>query len=191
MRAFIAVDLSEEIRNRIEEVERHFSEFSDAGVRLKLVDPGQVHQTLKFLGNVPEELMESIKRELEAINLAPFDIVLRGAGYFPPNSRQIRIVWIRIADGVKELNALQEQVETRMVALGFPAEKHGFSPHITICRVKWIKSESARRRILQKIAELGDVELGEMRVDTVKLKRSTLTPRGPIYDDIYVKRLDQ
>ncbi len=187
MRAFIAVDLSEDIRKKVEEVERYFSD--DTGVGLKLVDPGQVHQTLKFLGNVPEELVEPIKRELEGIDQEPFDIVLRGAGYFPPRGRQIRVVWLRIAGGVEELNALQEQVETRMVALGFPAEKHGFSPHITICRVKRIESEAVRRRLLRKIAELSDVELGEMRVDAVKLKRSRLTPRGPIYDDIYVKKL--
>ena len=76
-----------------------------------------------------------------------------------------------------------------MVALGFPAEKQPFSPHITICRVKRIESDAGLNQLMRKIAELSDVEVGEMQVNAVKLKKSTLTPRGPIYEDVYVKKL--
>jgi len=187
MRAFIAVDLSEDIRAKVEEIERRFGDLS--GIKLKFVNPKQAHQTLKFLGNVSEERVEPIKRELESINIEPFDIVLRGAGFFPASRRKIRVLWIGISEGVEGLKALQEQVETRMVTLGFPAEKQPFSPHITICRVKRIESDAGLNQLMGKIAELSDVEVGEMQVNAVKLKKSTLTPRGPIYEDVYVKQL--
>ncbi len=174
MRAFIAVDLSEDIRAKVEEIERRFGDLS--GIKLKFVNPKQAHQTLKFLGNVSEERVEPIKRELESINIEPFDIVLR-------------VLWIGISEGIEGLKALQEQVETRMVTLGFPAEKQPFSPHITICRVKRIESDAGLNQLMGKIAELSDVEVGEMQVNAVKLKKSTLTPRGPIYEDVYVKQL--
>ena len=189
MRAFIAVDLSESesIRAKVEEIEQRFGELS--GVKLKFVNPKQVHQTLKFLGSVSEERVELIKRELGSINMEPFDIVLRGTGFFPASRKKIRVLWIGISKGIEGLRALQEQVETRMVALGFPAEKQSFSPHITICRVKRIESDAGLNQLMRKIAELSDVEVGEMQVNAVKLKKSTLTPRGPIYEDVYVKRL--
>ena len=187
MRAFIAVDLSERIRARVEAIEHRFGELS--GVKLKFVNPKQAHQTLRFLGNVSEERVEPIKRELESINMEPFNIVLRGAGFFPASRKRIRVLWVGISEGVEELKALQEQVETRMVALGFPAEKQPFSPHVTICRVKRIESDAGLNQLMSKIAELSDVKVGEMEVNAVKLKKSTLTPRGPIYEDVYVKKL--
>ncbi len=190
MRAFIAVDLGEvgSIRTKVAEIERQFSGLS--GIKLKFVEPEQVHQTLKFLGNVPDERVEHIKRELEGINQEPFNIVLRGLGFFPPSrADKMRVLWIGISEGMKELRSLQEQVERRMVALGFPAEKQQFHAHITFCRVKRIESGAGLSRVMRRIAELRDTEVGEMRVERVKLKKSTLTPHGPIYEDVYVKRL--
>ncbi|MBL7117334.1 MAG: RNA 2',3'-cyclic phosphodiesterase [Candidatus Syntrophoarchaeum sp.] len=198
MRAFIAVDLSEELRAKIKEVQKQFTnlEIDQSRLKLKFVNAWQAHQTVKFLGDVPENKVEDVKRELVGISQKPFDIGMRGVGFFPEASpekaRNIRVVWIGIEKGVEELKALQEEVESRLRALGFPSEKR-FSAHVTICRVKMTSRAGTRDeigRILKKIAELGDVEVGEMPVEELKLKKSTLTPKGPIYEDVYVKKLN-
>jgi 2'-5' RNA ligase len=193
MRAFIAVDLSEEIRAKIKEIQKHFIDLgSEQKGALKFVNPSQMHQTVKFLGEVPEEEVEGIKRALSEIAQKPFDIELRGVGFFPEGNlekvRTIRVIWIGIERGLAALKALHEDVESRLHALGFPLEKR-FNPHITLCRVKKPLSKTERGRIVKRIEELQDVGAGEMRVEELKLKKSTLTPKGPIYDDIYVKGL--
>ncbi len=196
MRTFIAVDLSEEIRTKIKEIQKQFMDLEiHENLKLKFVNPWQAHQTVKFLGDVPADRVEEVKRALVEISQKPFDIELRGVGFFPEASlekaRNIRVIWVGIEKGVGELKALQEEVESRLNALGFPLEKR-FSAHVTLCRVKMISRAESRdeiRRVLKKIAELRDAEVGEMLVEEIKLKHSTLTPKGPVYEDVYVKKL--
>ena len=198
MRTFIAVDLSEEIRAEIKGIQKQFIDLEiHDKLKLKFVNAWQAHQTVKFLGDVPEDRVEEVKRALAEISQKPFDIALRGVGFFPEASpekaRNIRVVWVGMEKGVGELKALQEEVESRLNALGFPSEKR-FSSHVTLCRVKMISRAGSRDeigRLLKKIAELKDVEVGTMLVEELKLKRSTLTPKGPIYEDVYVKRLGE
>ena len=196
MRTFIAVDLSEEIRAEIKGIQKQFIDLEiHDKLKLKFVNAWQAHQTVKFLGDVPKDRVKEIERALAEITQTPFDIALRGVGFFPVASlekaRNIRVVWVGMEKGVEELKALQDEVESKMHALGFPLEKR-FSAHITICRVKIVSRAGSRdeiRRVLKKIAELKDVEVGKMLVEELKLKHSTLTPKGAIYEDVYVKRL--
>ena len=192
MRSFIAVDLSGEIRERIKEIQKQFVALVQAGVKLKFVNPWQMHQTVKFLGDVPEDNVQRIKKSLSEITQKPFDIELRGVGFFPEAKlekvRNIRVIWIGMGEGSDELKALQANVESKMHALGFPFEKR-FSAHATICRVKKPLIREELEPILNRIAELRAVEVGKMHVEELKLKKSTLTPKGPIYEDVYVKKL--
>ena len=182
MRAFIAVDLSEEIRNRIASLEADFAQLGLQGT-VKSVDPRLAHQTVKFLGEVPDEDVEQITAALAGIRQNPFEIELRGVGFFPKASlekaRNIRVIWVGMRSGQVQLKALQKEVESAMYALGYPLERR-FSAHVTLCRVKRpFRSKSELKRVLTKIGELHDAEVGKMRVDELKLKKSTLTPKGP------------
>ena len=197
MRTFIAVDLSKEIRTKIKEIQKQFVdlETEKSKIKLKFVNPWQAHQTVKFLGDVPEYKLEKVKRALAEITQTPFDIALKGVGFFPEASpekvRNLRVVWIGMEKGVEELKALQDEVESKMHVLGFPLERR-FSAHVTICRVKMSPkavSKDELRQVVKKITELQGIEIGNMPVDTIILKKSTLTPKGPIYEDVYVKRL--
>ncbi|MCK4475782.1 MAG: RNA 2',3'-cyclic phosphodiesterase [Methanophagales archaeon] len=198
MRTFIAVDLSEEIRTKIKEIQKQFIDLEiHETLKLKFVNAWQAHQTVKFLGDVREDRVEEVKRALAEISQKPFDIALRSVGFFPEASpekaRNIRVVWVGMEKGVGELKALQEEVESRLNALGFPLEKR-FSSHVTLCRVKMISRAGSRDeigRLLKKIMELREVEVGKMLVDELKLKHSTLTPKGPVYEDVYVKKLGE
>ena len=194
MRAFIAVDLSEEIRAKIAGIQQEFAGLGLTQGAVKFVDAKQTHQTVKFLGDVPDDGVEQIKSALAGISQKPFELELRGVGFFPAASldkaRNIRVIWMGIERGAEKLKALQEEVESEMHALGFPLEKR-FSAHVTLCRVKKpLRPENELRRVLKKIEELREVEAGKMLVEELKLKKSTLTPKGPIYGDLYVKRLE-
>jgi len=161
---------------------------------VKFVDANHAHQTVKFLGNVPDDAVEQITGALAGITQKPFEIELRGVGFFPAASldkaRNIRVIWVGMEKGAEKLKALQEEVESEMHALGFPREKR-FSAHVTLGRVKRpFRSKNELRRVLNKIGELQDVEVGKMLVEDLKLKKSTLTPEGPIYEDLSVKKLE-
>ncbi len=185
MRSFIAIDLPKRIKERIRSIQRDFDFLRDK----KFVNPEQAHITLKFLGEVEEEKIEHIRREISGIETEPFVINLRGVGFFPESLRTIRVIWIglRRDDGFDALSSLHQEIENRMKSLGFPEEKNKFSPHITICRVKMVDKEQIKKAV-KKYNELSDIEVGSVHVEEVKLKKSNLTPEGPIYEDIYVKK---
>jgi len=191
MRAFIAVDLSEGIRARIAELEEELGTLGLHGA-LKFVAAHQAHQTIKFLGEVPDAGVERVKSVLAELSHEPFDIELRGVGFFPEAShdkvRTIRVIWVGIEKGAEKLRVLQEEVELKLYAVGFPLERR-FSAHVTLCRVKRSLKSDEIGRIVKKVSELRDVVVGNMLVEELKLKKSTLTPRGPLYEDVYVKRL--
>lgn len=209
IRVFIAIDLSEKIRAKIAEIENEFAflRVHSPGA-VKFVDPAHAHQTVKFLGDVSEDDLERIKSGLAEITQRPFDIGLRGVGVFPAVSvpvldststsapsqekfirEKIRVIWIGIKEGEEQLNALQEEVEREMQRLGVSREKR-FSAHVTLGRVKKpLRSKNELNRLREKIVGLRDVVVGKMSVEELKLKKSTLTPGGPIYEDLYVKRL--
>jgi 2'-5' RNA ligase len=191
MRAFIAVDLSEEIRAKLEELQKALGTLGLHNA-LKFVDPKQAHQTVKFLGEVPENGVERVTSALAELRYGPFAIELRGVGFFPEASRErvrtIRVIWVGIEKGAEKLRVLQEAVELKLHAVGFPLERR-FSAHVTLCRVKRPLTSEEIARIVKKIAELKDAAVGNMLVEELKLKSSTLTPKGPIYADVYVKRL--
>lgn len=227
MRAFVAVDLSKEIRAKLKEVQRQFADFGTVQgqervgqeqgqelgqeqgqeqlrQKLKFVNPWQTHQTVKFLGEVPAERVVDVKVALAGVSQSPFEVALRGVGFFPvpplktktgkakARVKTVRVVWVGIEEGAEELRALQEEVESQLQAAGvdFPPERRGpFSAHVTLCRVKKPLSKDELQAVLRKVAELKAVEVGRTRVEVLKLKKSTLTPKGPVYEDLFVKRL--
>ena len=191
MRAFIAVDISDEIRKKIEDVQHEFRFLKSA----RFVDAKQAHITLKFLGEI--SAADEIIHELSSISVNPFKITFKGVGFFPeiPLDRlkerrgRVRVVWIGVDDSNgKALQALQQDVDARMAKLGFAPEKD-FSPHTTICRIKRSMSRDEIESFIKRIKSFENTSIGTMIVDSIKLKKSTLTQKGPIYDDIYVHKL--
>ncbi len=173
IRSFVAVDIPSVMRDDIARIQR---EIATAGLRL--VSPELVHITLKFLGNVPEEQMDEIIGALQSIRLPPFDASLKGLGSFP--GRSIRVVWLGI---VGDFHPLFRAVEDALAPFGFEREKRGFSPHVTLGRVKNPSSDISKQ-VSRKISQIGDIDLGSFRVDHFLLKKSTLTSGGPIYEDL-------
>ena len=180
IRAFIAVELSSEIKQVLERVQSRLKSRSRASA--KWVEPGSIHLTLKFLGNIDTGMVSKIDKALEnAVNgLGPFELGLSGLGVFPGSGR-VRVVWIGLGGEVERLNHLQNRVESELQTLGLSTEARGFSPHLALARVRDNATPAERQELGKLIGEIKPDFTDMMTVDAIKLIKSQLTPTGPIY----------
>ncbi|NPE30992.1 RNA 2',3'-cyclic phosphodiesterase [Methanococcoides sp. SA1] len=174
-RLFIAVDLPSSVREELIDVLSSFE-----GFKLKLVSPELIHITLKFLGEVSDDLVLDIASSLDGIECIPFNANIKGVGVFP-NLRSPRVVWLGAEGNFKQLH---EDVETSLSKLSFDKDKREFTAHATLARIKFMPKEQMKG-FLDVLDKLKEVDLGEIRVDKVLLKKSTLTPDGPVYQTIH------
>ncbi|MFQ5800632.1 MAG: RNA 2',3'-cyclic phosphodiesterase [Candidatus Hydrothermarchaeales archaeon] len=172
MRAFIACDISHAgIKDVLEEIKK-------TGANIKLVEPENTHLTLKFLGEIQEEMAEKIGEAMKrsCLGTSSMEARLSGVGVFP-SLKYIKVVWIGVE--CPELEKLQRKLDTALSELGFKKEG-GFKPHLTIGRVRSAKN---KQRLLEAVEKLKGREIGTVEIDAIKLKKSKLTPTGPIYTD--------
>ena len=185
IRSFIAVDLEDEgLRRRLVSAQGLLSR---TGADLKLVEEENIHVTLRFLDNVPRGDIDRIIGELSAVKFKPFRAEIRGIGVFPNLSRP-RVVWAGFRKGEKEFEELFQKIEPRLRGLGIRPDNNPFHPHLTLARVG---SGKDRDRLVQQITALSDEPFGEILVDSFQLKKSTLTPRGPIYETLHSFRAEK
>lgn len=178
IRSFIAFDIdSESVLKRMTEVQTMLTK---TGADLKLVEPKNIHMTLRFLGNITPSTVEKIFEEMKKVQFTPFDVRLHGVGAFP-NPRYPRVVWAGITQGADQLRSIFEQLEPKLLGLGFAPDSKGFSPHLTIARVR---SGRNRVELAKCLSENENCEFGVIDAKCLKLKRSDLTPRGPIYSTL-------
>lgn len=177
IRSFISVDLESSILDKILVFQRHLV---DTGAHLKIVDSKNIHITLKFLANNPPSLVNRIGEELQSIQFEPFEVTVQGTGVFP-NRRYIKVVWVGIEKGVADLINIHKQIESKLTAFGLSSTSQDFRPHITIARTKSAKNKN---KLAEAIFNIQDKEFGTFNVSSIKLKRSNLTPKGPIYETL-------
>ena len=180
-RAFIAADL--EVGPALEPLVR---ELGDADRRLKVVSTSQLHLTLKFLGETEDDLVRDI---VEAMRRASVDVGtahlrLRGMGAFPSFSR-IRVIWVAV-EGADGLAAIARRLDELVGPLGFPRETRPWAAHLTLARARDDRGLGRVRAVLQSHA---DETFAETRVDEIRLKKSVLTPDGPVYSTVDAIRL--
>lgn len=175
-RGFIAIDIP--FSHKINELS---NQIKNSGTNVKLVKPENIHITLKFLGDIDEELVEEIEKTIRQSikDISSFKIKLVGTGVFP-NQRYIKIIWIGIRDH-GELGKIANNIDEQLAKFGFEKEKRPFSPHLTIARVKSAKNKEKLMEIVNKYHE---AKFAEINVESIKLKKSELTPEGPIYTTI-------
>jgi 2'-5' RNA ligase len=179
MRAFIAVDVSSDaIVNLQNEI------LSTAGWNLKDVKPVESHNfhfTLIFLGEIRDgDDIDKIKEVMQKeLSFEPFTITYSGIGAFP-NPGYAKVIWVGVdSEGAQKLTSLANHVVSTMSQLGFKADKP-FSAHMTLLRAK------GSPLIASNISsQYHGRTFGSDRIDKVHLKKSELTPSGPIYSNVY------
>jgi len=141
------------------------------------VEPQNIHITLRFLGDVTSSMVDRISQEMQSLTFKPFDVEIRGIGAFP-NLRYTKVIWAGIREGGEELGKIFDQLEPRLRLLGFAPDLKGFNPHLTIARVRGGRNKS---ELIRSVTEMDAFEFGNVRAESLRLKKSVLTPQGPIY----------
>jgi len=178
IRAFFSFDIEDQsIVRRLTEVQRTLA---NSGADLKTVTPQNIHLTIRFLGDISSAMVDAIHEEMKQISFTPFTVELRGLGAFPKLNYP-RVVWAGIRKGADELEGVFGQLEPRLRGLGFKPDSKGFSPHLTIARVRTGRNKI---QLVKLIQELADYEFGVVKAECLRLKKSDLTPRGPIYSTL-------
>jgi 2'-5' RNA ligase len=174
-RAFVAVEVQcgAELRSALEQLKGY-------GRSLKPVHPDNVHVTLKFLGEVEESTVPGLEKVMRAAvqGIPPFQVRLVGTGAFP-NARSPRVVWVGM-DGAEAMGRMAYILDNGCEQLGFRKEKRGFSPHLTLARVR----EGVDVDLSEFLRDTQGKRFGPFEVAGIKLKKSVLTPSGPIYSDV-------
>ena len=176
LRAFVAVELPEPVREALQGLQ---SALRRIHLRARWVGPENLHVTLKFLGNIPAGHVPSIGQALkEAVRAqGPFSLTVAGMGVFP-GLRRPRVIWVGLADRAHALGRLQQEIEARLAALGFPREGRRFQGHVTIGRFADSGPPGPLADALKQYRAQG---IGVLEVHEVVLFRSDLRPEGPIH----------
>jgi 2'-5' RNA ligase len=178
IRAFIAFDIDNDlVLKKLSEIQ---NSLVGTGADLKLVEPKNIHVTMRFLGEISPSIVDAIYEEMKKIAFKPFDIELKGLGAFP-NLRYARVVWVGIQKGADKLESVFDQLEPCLRRLGFRPDSKGFSPHLTIARVK---SGRNKAELARHVEEMANHECGIIKAEYLRLRRSVLTPKGPIYSTL-------
>ena len=175
MRLFVAIEIDARIRKRIEEF---VSGLKPLLTNARWVRPEEMHITLKFLGNVAEEMRTSIESALQGIRVGSFDITVHDIGFFP-NPKSPRILWLGAQAG-PELLKLGTEIDERMANLGFEREKRAFAPHLTLARF----NDRGKTAEVNSVLSAAQPGFGTMTATEFHLYESKLSPQGSRYSKL-------
>jgi len=176
VRAFVAIEVDAPIRRALAGL---IEELNRPSQPVKWVTPENIHLTLKFLGDVPQErVSEAIQIVRDcAQGIGPFSLAIQGTGAFP-STQQPRVIFAGAQDERNAAHELAGRLEERMEALGIEREDRPFQCHLTLGR---LREPRALPALAAKMAAASARDFGKMTVTQITLIESTLTPQGPIY----------
>jgi RNA 2',3'-cyclic 3'-phosphodiesterase len=189
MRLFVALDIDQQIRDRIASF---MNEMRGLAPAVRWVQPESLHVTLKFIGERPDATVKDVENALRGISAKPFQLSFRGAGFFP-TAKSARVFWLGIhADTA--FAELAVQIERSFVPLGVEAEKRAFSPHLTLARAGNGSGAPGRQKgdrpnqrfsaLQAKLSRMPAPDFGTMSTADFFLYRSQLSSRGAQYTKI-------
>lgn len=175
LRCFIAIEIPETIKKSIADITNSLKK---SGSDVKWVSDENIHITLQFLGETEESLIPDIKRALNKIlaPYSPFYIKIADVGCFP-SARRPRVIWVGMEESQSMIN-LYNDISSEMVKFGYQKEERGFTPHLTIGRVK---SNRNMGELLRKLDELTVTDFPDFEVHNVTIMKSELKPSGAKY----------
>jgi 2'-5' RNA ligase len=178
VRAFLAFDLeNSEVKKNLAHAQKLVMQ---TGADVKLVEPENIHMTIRFLGDITLNMSDKVFEEMKKVEFTPFNVQISGIGVFPSLSYP-RVVWAGITQGADQLRNVFSQLEPRLQSLGFAPDPKGFSPHLTIARVR---SARNKMELVEFVKTNAEYPFGIVQAKCLRLKKSELTPKGPIYSTL-------
>jgi RNA 2',3'-cyclic 3'-phosphodiesterase len=184
IRAFIAIELPDEIRRRLKEVITQDQDILK-GVPIRWVPSENIHLTLKFLGDVSLSNLEMLTEilKIEVSRHASFEISVGGSGAYP-SDRRPRVLWIGV-EAPQDLFVLHKGIVNEMEKLGYAQESRAFTPHLTLGRVGRYASKDEIQRISKMLESSKIGFLGAAWVRNVCLYKSELKTTGAEYEKLF------
>lgn len=173
MRLFTAVDPSPEVQENLRDLIGRLRPTA----RIAWSRAENLHLTLKFIGEWPEEKLRPLEQALGAVEAPPpFEVRISGVGFFP-NARAPRVFWAGVGSS-PELGSLAGEINRLLAPLGIPRERRPYSPHLTLARIRErVRLEELRRAI----EALPSLDFGAFAPDRFYLYESRLAPGGSVY----------
>ena len=180
IRAFVAVELTQEVRDALSVVVRSLDACGIGGLRT--VEPSSAHLTLKFLGNVAASRVAAIEEALvdAASGSRRFRLRLGETGTFPERGAP-KVLWVGLTGDTEALADLQARVEEALCHLGFAPESRAFRPHLTLARMADRSMRSERNRAREALSSAPFEPGLSFDVGRVSLMRSILRREGARY----------
>lgn len=184
IRAFIAVELPDDLKLLLREFENRFklSKFRCA----KWVAPESIHLTLKFLGNVSSRLLDEVIRsvKIEVESSRPFILTVGESGCFP-NIKRPKVFWLGLTGDTDKLVDLQSRIDGATAKLGFARESRSFTAHLTLARLREDCSILERNQFAEAVKGANLETDYSMRICSISLIRSHLKPGGAVYTRLH------
>ncbi len=175
MRAFIALEVPDEVKDRVEAAGGGL----DFG-GVVFVKRYAMHVTLQFLGDIGERDAGVVADAMRGVTFSPFKVRLRGLSCFEPDF--VRVIFAKIVEGTEELSDLYTKLGDALSKKGLDFGQEKYTPHLTVARVK---GAADRRSIIEAVGRLAGTDFGSFEAKSVVLKKSVLTADGPVYSDLY------
>lgn len=179
IRCFIAIEIPEPIQEQLVRIQGTLrKQISKAS----WVKPGNIHLTLKFLGDVDPEDIESIGKAVEGVTKHhhSFSLHIGGVGAFP-NLARPRVIWVGVKFGAERVSTLAQDINLALSTRGFSLDAKKFNPHLTIAR---LKEKIDLKPYASQYRQYNRIHGAEMTVDTISLIQSRLHSRGAIYSTL-------
>lgn len=169
MRCFLGIPLPKEIRDKTGQLLKNLKMKG-----LKLVDPKNLHWTVKFFGDLEPDQVEKVKKAMDSLKFGKIKIEILGVGTFPRGA-SIRVIWLGVGKGKEYFKELLKKINSRFTGQEIKSE---IVPHVTLARVKFIEKPE---KLAERLNEMRNVNIGDMEIDRLVLYESVLTPEGPRY----------
>ena len=180
MRLFIAFELDDPVRRELERCQRQLRKISPYG--LSLVKPEQMHITLQFLGEIPEEHLGEIKKACThmAQEMQPFEFPL-GPLSCQPNHTALRLVWMRVSDqnSLRCFSHCYSVSAQKLKGLVDLEQRDEYLPHITVARAQ--RDNRFQQQLRDSVSTLTVAALVQA-VKSLTLYESKLSVHGATHE---------
>jgi len=185
IRCFLAIPVKDDkIITKVKELQE---KLSSSGADIKIVEKENIHYNLKFFGEKTKDEVNKIISAIENVlgSKRQFEIEVWGLGTFPAKDF-VRVVWLGIKKGEKEMVSLAQELENSFSAIGIEKEIRPFQAHLTLCRVRSVDGIESLKNVVNKESS---TDVSKMLVNEVVLYQSILKKEGPEYIEIKRFRL--
>lgn len=142
----------------------------------KWVEPGNLHLTLRFIGEIGEDLAADVDEALARLKARRFALQLAGTGVFGGNRPHALWVGVERDPG---LVRLRDKIEQALIRVGLAPEPRKFAPHVTLARLR----DPELAKLGHFLAAHAQFRADPLPVEQFSLIASFPTKAGSVYED--------